>query len=155
MSRSTTMNLNHLGVQTADLDNCLEWYLEFFDAKKNWELGQFSELTLRRLPGIRRLVEISVGGARIHLFDRAGHSGAQPDPNGFVFQHACISVSSPEELTDMRRKWIDLYDSGRFSFASAEQPTEIVVDDDGVQSLYLLDVNGLEYELSYVPNGDR
>lgn len=149
------MNLHHLGVQTADLDNCLKWYLEFFDAKKNWELDQFSELTLRRLPGIRRLVEISAGGARIHLFDRVGHSGAQSDPNGFAFQHACISVSSPEELADMRRKWIDLYDSGRFSFASAEQPTEIVVDDDGVQSLYLLDVNGLEYELSYVPNGDR
>jgi catechol 2,3-dioxygenase-like lactoylglutathione lyase family enzyme len=155
MTRSAGMKLHHLGVQTADLNNCLEWYLEFFGAEKRWELDQFSELTLSRLSGIRRLVEISAGDVRIHLFDRAGHSQTQPEPNGFAFQHACVSVSSPEELADMRRKWIELYDSGRFSFASAEQPTKIVVDDDGVQSLYVLDVNGLEYEISYVPDGDR
>ncbi|GAB3501196.1 VOC family protein [Amycolatopsis cihanbeyliensis] len=155
MPRSAGMKLHHLGVQTTDIDNCLEWYLEFFGAQKEWQLDHFSELTQRRLPGIRRLVEISAGDVRIHLFDRAGHSEMQPDPNGFIFQHVCVSVSSPEELGEMRSKWIELYESGRFSFASTEQPTEIVVDDEGVQSLYVYDVNGLEYEISYMPEGTR
>lgn len=147
--------IHHLGVQTADLDNCLSWYLEFFDAEKKWELDKFSDLTVSRLPGIRRLIEIAVGDVRIHLFDRAGHNEKPADPEGFVFQHACITVASPAELAVRRRKWIELYESGRFAFARADQPTDIVVDDDGVHSLYLFDVNGLEYELTYIPDGDR
>ncbi|MEU5019256.1 VOC family protein [Streptomyces angustmyceticus] len=144
-----------MGVQTADLDNCFDWYQEFFDAEKKWELDRFSELTLSRLPGIRKLIELAVGEIRLHLFDRAGHNGRTADDDGFVFQHVCIQVATPQELAERRRRWIELYESGRFTFARPEMPTEIVVDDDGVQSLYLLDVNGLEYELSYIPDGHR
>ncbi|MEU6059812.1 VOC family protein [Streptomyces sp. NPDC047097] len=147
--------IHHLGVQTADLDNCCEWYLEFLGAEKKWELDRFSDLTLSRLPGIGRLVEIAVGDLRLHLFDRSGHTGETPHEEDFQFQHVCLTVDAPEELEAVRDRWNALYDSGRYRFVREERPTEIVVDDDGVWSLYLYDVNGLEFEFTYVPEGDR
>jgi hypothetical protein len=54
-----------------------------------------------------------------------------------------------------RDRWLALRDSGRYHFATDEPPTDIVTDADGVQSCYILDVNGLEFELTYVPGGDR
>ncbi|MFF7638211.1 VOC family protein [Kitasatospora sp. NPDC008050] len=155
MNQPVTPRIHHLGVQTADLDNCLAWYLEFFGAEQKWELDKFSELTLSRLPGIRRLIEVAAGGVRFHLFDRADHNGVLPDANGFQFQHACLQVAEPQELEVARRRWIELYESGRYTFARPDQPTEIVVDSDGVHSLYVYDVNGLEYEFTFIPEGDR
>ncbi|MFD4504126.1 VOC family protein [Streptomyces sp. NPDC058457] len=155
MNQPIKVRLHHLGVQTSDIENCLSWYLDFFHATQKWELDQFSELTLSRLPGIRRLIEVAAGDIRFHIFDRADHNGRIPDENSYQFQHACIAVSTPEEIAEIRRHWIDLYDSGRYTFARPDGPTDIVVDSDGVMSLYLYDVNGLEYEFSYVPEGDR
>ncbi|MFF4032646.1 VOC family protein [Streptomyces sviceus] len=155
MNQPTKARLHHLGVQTSDIDNSLKWYIDFFRATEKWELDQFSELTLSRLPGIRRLVEVAVGELRFHLFDCADHNGRVPDESAYQFQHACIEVSTPEEIAEIRGHWIDLYRSGRYSFARADGPTDIVVDSDGVMSLYIYDVNGLEYEFTYVPEGDR
>jgi catechol 2,3-dioxygenase-like lactoylglutathione lyase family enzyme len=146
--------VHHVGIQTADLDNCVNWYIAFFGGEKKWALDRFSELTTSRLPGIGRLVEVAVGDIRFHLFDRAGHNRAIPDPVGFQFQHVCIQVDTAEELRHVRDRWTLLYESGRFSFAHDEAPTDIVVDSDGVESLYLYDVNGLEFEFSFLP-GDR
>ncbi|WP_329082489.1 VOC family protein [Streptosporangium sp. NBC_01469] len=145
--------IHHLGVQTADLDNCLAWYQEFLGAEKKWEIDRFSDLTLNRLPGIGRLIEIVVGDMRLHLFDRADHSRNQADENGYLFQHVCIQVDMPDNLIAKRRQWIDLYKSGHYKFVRPDLPTEIVVDDNGVQSFYFYDVNGLEYELAYIPDG--
>lgn len=148
--------IHHLGVQTDDLRNCLDWYVEFFGAEVKWDLDRFSELTRSRLPGIGKLVEVAVGtGLRFHLFDRSAHSGRVPDSEGFQFQHVCLQVDGPAQLDAVRRRWWRLHDSGRFSFVRDEPPTPVVVDDDGVHSLYLLDVNGLEFEFTYVPDGPR
>lgn len=153
--RTAVPHIDHVGVQTADLENCLGWYLEFFGAEKKWELDRFSDLTLSRLPGIGRLVEVAVGDLRFHLFDRSGHDRRVPPEESYQFQHVCLRVDSPEELTAARNRWTELYDSGRFSFVRKDPPTDIVADDDGVLSLYLFDVNGLEYEFSHVPEGLR
>ncbi|WP_329235025.1 VOC family protein [Streptomyces sp. NBC_00111] len=148
--------LHHVGVQTGDLDNCLAWYQEFFGCRPNWTLDAFSDLTLSRLPGITRLTELAVAGLRFHLFERTGHDDAVPGGNTRQFQHICLSTGSAEELRAWRDRWIHLYDSGRYTFAGDEQPTDIVIDADGVQSCYVLDVNGLEFEFTYVPpGGDR
>ncbi|MBW1600572.1 VOC family protein [Streptomyces sp. JJ66] len=147
--------IHHVGVQTADLENSITWYQEFFGAEKRWELDHFSDLTLSRLPGIGRLVELAVGDLRFHLFDRAGHTRRVPPAESFQFQHVCLRVDTPAELETARDRWLRLYRSGRFTFASSEQPTDIVIDDDGVRSLYVLDVNGLEYEFAHVPEGSR
>lgn len=155
MKQLEKLRIHHVGVQTADLDNCLSWYLEFFGGERKWELDRFSPLTLSRLPGIGRLAEVAVGDFRFHLFDRAGHTGLQPGADGFLFQHICIQVDTPEELETVRRRWTDLYESGRYTFAVPDRPTEIVIDDDGVRSLYLYDVNGLEFEFSHLPEGPR
>lgn len=147
--------IHHLGVQTADLGNCVSWYQDFFGCKQNWTLDRFSELTLSRLPGIVRLVEMAADDTRFHLFERDGRGGPVPDPDSAQFQHVCMSTPSPEKLRQWHELWTELYESGRYHFARNDQATDIVTDDDGVQSFYLYDVNGLEFEFTYLPDGDR
>jgi hypothetical protein len=125
--------------------------MDFHEAKLMWTLDRFSELTLRRLPGIRELTEVAIGDVRIHLFERAGRE-FDPTRSSVQFQHLCFGVSAPEELDVIRRRWIELYESGHYTFALDEQPTDIVTDDDGVQSFYAYDVNGLEFEFTFVPS---
>ncbi|MFI6505381.1 VOC family protein [Nonomuraea typhae] len=139
---------HHVGVQTDDLDNCLNWYLDYFDAESSWRLDRFSELTLDRLPGIAELVEVRVGDVRFHLFDRSAHNRQQPPAAGFQFQHVCMAVDTAAELVELRRRWYELYESGKYVFARPDPPSDIVTDADGTQSLYVLDVNGLEFEFT-------
>ncbi|OLZ43653.1 dioxygenase [Amycolatopsis keratiniphila subsp. nogabecina] len=147
----TVLSVHHVGVQTDHFENCLNWYLDFFEAEQIWQLDRFSRLTLRRLPGIRRLTEVTAGGVRFHLFDRVTHTGKTPSPDDFLFQHVCLVVDGAEELSRIRLRWLKLYKSGRYKFMLPDPPTEIVTDADGIQSLYLFDVNGLEFEFTYVP----
>src|SRR5215207_1162809 len=102
---------HHIGIQTADLDNCLAWYSDYFGARKTWTLDTFSALTLSRLPGITRLTEVLVGDDRL------------PGGNAVQFQPSCLAADSPEELQSWRSRWVDLYDSGRYHFARPDQPT--------------------------------
>ncbi|MEQ4724234.1 VOC family protein [Nonomuraea sp. B19D2] len=146
---------HHVGVQTDDLDNCLNWYLDYFDAKLSWQLERFSGLTLDRLPGIAGLIEVRVGDVRFHLFDRSAHNRQQPPAVGFQFQHVCLAVDSADELRELRRRWHELHESGKYVFARPDLPSDIVTDADGIQSLYVLDVNGLEFEFTYVPGSPR
>lgn len=146
---------HHVGVQTSDLDNSLAWYRDFLGLEPSWTLTRFSELTRRRLPGIRRLTELVVGGVRVHLLERDSRAAPPPGAAVVAFQHVCVSLDAPEHLQTLRRRWVELYASGRYAFALPDQPSEIVVDDDGVHSFYALDVNGLEFEFTHVPSGGR
>ncbi|OZV77357.1 dioxygenase [Micromonospora echinospora] len=146
------LRFHHLAVQTTDLNNSVSWYRDYLGAEQVWSLDDFSELTRSRLPGIRAMAEVAVGDIRIHLFERPG-GAADPATSRSQFQHLCIRVRSVEELAAMRQRWTDLRSTGRYSFALDEQPTDIVTDSDGVQSFYTYDVNGLEFEFTYMPSG--
>ncbi len=143
---------HHVGIQTNDFDNCVAWYQDFLGCQREWTLDRFSELTRSRLPGIRILTELSLGDLRLHLFERPGKL-ADPAESATEFQHFCLCVDAPEDLERLRLRWIELYESGKYEFALDEPPTDVVTDDDGVQSFYAYDVNGLEFEFTYVPNG--
>lgn len=143
-------DLHHLAVETADLDNCVAWYTEFFGGTAAWTLGKFSDLTRSRLPGIVRLTEVVAAGTRFHLFTRSA-AYTQPQPDMPQFQHVCVTAGTAAELEEWRNRWQRLFASGRYVFARSDPPTEIVVDDDRVSSFYLYDVNGLEYEFTHVP----
>ncbi|WP_338315594.1 VOC family protein [Streptomyces bohaiensis] len=142
--------LHHLAVETADLDNCVAWYVEFFGGTASWSLDTFSHLTRDRLPGIGRLTEVVAVGVRFHLFTRSA-TYTRPHPDTLQFQHVCLTAATAEELRRWRDRWQELYASGRYVFARPEPPSEIVVDSDGVSSFYLYDVNGLEYEFTHIP----
>jgi catechol 2,3-dioxygenase-like lactoylglutathione lyase family enzyme len=142
---------HHVGVQTNDLANSIAWYAEFFGARECWSLSTFSELTHSRLPGIRRLTELSVGDVRVHLFERPGRVAPAPRESVTQFQHVCMAVDSPDDLTTLRERWIALFQSGRFHYSVNEEPTPVVIDSDGVRSFYAYDVNGLEFEFTCVP----
>jgi catechol 2,3-dioxygenase-like lactoylglutathione lyase family enzyme len=143
---------HHIAVQTNDLDNCAVWYQDFFGCRPSWSLEKFSELTHSRLPGIVRLVELVVGDVRVHLFERPGRSAPPPGESVVAFQHLCMAAGSSEELVAWRQRWLALFASGRYTFVLADQPTEIVTDADGTQSFYAYDVNGLEFEFTYLPS---
>lgn len=147
-------SFHHVGVETTDLANCAAWYRAFFGARQSWSLNKFSDLTQSRLPGIRQLVELVAGNVRIHLFERDGRA-AVPGESVSQFQHVCLAVSRAEDLDTLRERWIDLYNSGQFRFAVADQPTPLVADHDGVLSFYAYDVNGLEFEFTHVTRRAR
>lgn len=148
--RSPALGLHHIGIQTEDLANSVDWYRSFFGCEQQWSLSRFSELTLRRLPGIRTLVELSAAGLRFHLFERPGRT-TDPTVSSIGYQHVCISVDRPADLTVLRERWLQLYHSGRYRFPAVEPATDVVADADGVLSFYAYDVNGVEFEFTFVP----
>jgi len=155
-ARRLTPRLHHIAIQTRDLENSKAWYGDFFGCHVSWSLSSFSPLTLSRLPGIVSLVEMAVGDIRFHLFERNGDCVPHSAANGIQFQHICIAVDSHSELASWRQRWLDLFASGRYVFALRDAPTEIVVDADGVESFYAFDVDGLEFEVTFVPSaGDE
>lgn len=142
---------HHVGIQTNDLENCVSWYEDFLGCRPSWSLDRFSELTRSRLPGIRVLTEMVLGDVRLHLFERPGRAADQGE-SAIQFQHFCFCVSAAEDLVRLRQRWMELFESGQYSFALDEQPTDVVTDSDGVQSFYAYDVNGLEFEFTYLPS---
>ena len=142
--------LHHLAVETADVDNCVAWYTDFFGGTAVWALDTFSDLTRDRLPGITRLTEVMAADTRFHVFTRSA-AYTPPRPDTLQFQHVCMTAASASELKEWRDRWQQLFASGGYVFARPEPPTEIVVDDDGVSSFYAYDVNGLEYEFTHIP----
>lgn len=148
--RALQAGLHHLAVETADLDNCVAWYTEFFGATAAWTLDTFSDLTRERLPGITRLTEVVAAGIRFHVFSRSAPY-APPHPDTLQFQHVCMTAATAGELRQWRDRWQRLFASERHVFARPDPPTEIVVDSDGVSSFYAYDVNGLEFEFTHIP----
>lgn len=148
--RTTFERLHHVGVQTSNLENCIAWYGDFFSAITTWALNEFSELTKSRLPGISRLVELRAGPIRFHVFNVSPGPGKAVPTRYDQFQHCCFEVRSADMLVHWRARWFELFNSGRYMFASAEPATEIVEDAEGVRSFYALDVNGLEYEFTWL-----
>lgn len=144
--------IDHVGVQTMDLDNAVGWYQEFLGCTVSWELTDgFSDLSRQRLPGLARVVEVAVGDIRLHLFTRDAGAHEPPAAEVNQFQHLGIRVSSPQELRLWRDRWVELYQSGRYTFIRTEPATEIDIDGEGMQSFYVYDVNGLEIEFSWLP----
>ncbi len=145
--------IHHLAVQTADFEQSVAWYREFFGCETSWTLAEFSDLTIGRLPGITRLAELTVGRLRFHVFSRGAGFDQPPPKDTQQFQHVCLDAGSADLLAAWRDRWQGVYDSGRYAFAIDEPATEIVVDAEGVQSFYCRDVNGLEFEFTYDPAG--
>lgn len=146
------MHVHHIGVQTADIDATLEWYTEFFQrGTTNWTLDRFSELTRSRLPGISRLVEFQIDNVRFHFYDRE-HIDQDARVPGPMFQHCGLAVPSADALPRYRQRWFEVARSGRFTAPLWSDPSEVVFDQDGVGSLYVEDINGLEIELTYIPD---
>lgn len=102
---------NHIAIQTDDVDSTVRWYKEFLGATEEWMLDTFSPLTHKRLPNIRKLVELKAGEVRFHVFDRVGHTQERPGLLDFQFQHIGIEVDRPEQLSELREHWLRVRDS--------------------------------------------
>jgi len=150
------LRFHHVAIETVDLANTVNWYLTFFPGiRLNWEQDQFSSLTHERLPRITKLVELQVSNIRFHFFERIGVTHSHPPRNVTAFQHFCFQVPTPQDLNSYRLRWFDLRYSGIYNFTHDETATDIVVDQNAVASFYFLDVNGLEFEMTYVPEEMR
>jgi catechol 2,3-dioxygenase-like lactoylglutathione lyase family enzyme len=146
-----TPRIHHVAIQTSDIENCKFWYEEFFGCEMSWSQTRFSALTLRRLPGIRKLVEMKLGNMCFHLFELSGSSTSCTPRQALQFQHVCILIGSEAELMNWRNRWLELLASGRYRFVLPDPPTEIVTDADGSKSFYAFDINGLEFEFTFQP----
>ncbi len=140
--------LDHIAIQTDDYDNTVSWYKEFFSCREAWDRTweQLPAGIQKRMPLCTRLVELKVDEVRFHVFDiKEGY--ALPSERALQYQHFGIVVDTVERLHDLREKWIQLYDSGRFRFKTTDQPTDFIPSPGDMQCFYARDPNGLEFEV--------
>lgn len=141
---------DHIAIQTDDFENTVTWYKEFFLCEQKWTLTKFSELTLKRLPSITKLVELQTGNFRFHIFDVKNDNKSVPN-DALQYQHFCVQVPKIGQLEELRNRWLNLYESGLYTFKKDDPLTDIVTDKDGISVFYCYDVNGLEIEIMYTP----
>jgi catechol 2,3-dioxygenase-like lactoylglutathione lyase family enzyme len=154
ITHSAALSIDHVAVETPDLESSIKWYIDFFGGRLTWRLKTFSPQSTQRLPELAEVVEISCETVRFHLFTRASDYAPPTRTQPAVqFQHVCLSVSSPTFLCAWREKWFEVYNSGRYSYARVDPATEVDIDPDGNQSFYCHDINGLEFEFAYSPGG--
>jgi catechol 2,3-dioxygenase-like lactoylglutathione lyase family enzyme len=137
------MKFDHVGIQVCKLDECIPWYKAVFNAKEVWTLREFSELTLRRLPGIIALTEIQSNEIKLHLFERGKLISS--DDRITKFQHVAINVERKGRLYDLQQ----LAFSTNERLGLSSEVSEIVWDKNGVGSLYLADPDGNEFEITH------
>ena len=141
---------DHIAIQTDDFENTVRWYKNFFSCEENWTLTSFSDLTLKRLPSITKIVELQVGSLKFHIFDINGDNSTVTS-NAIQYQHVCVEVPDIDRLKEIRNRWLNLYQSGIYKFKKNEFATDIVTDKDGISVFYCFDVNGLEFEVMHKP----
>jgi catechol 2,3-dioxygenase-like lactoylglutathione lyase family enzyme len=141
-------SLHHIAAIVRSADRSARWYTEVFGLRVNWTLTAFSDLTLKRLPGLTRIDELVADGIRVHLMEVRDASAGPADVSAAAFQHACLSVGSPDELAALHARSREAAESGDHA---AAPPSEIIVDADGVASFYLSDPDHLEWEITCVP----
>lgn len=150
------MFFDHLAIQVCNsrLETTVSWYEDFFACRKVWQQStDFQDLTLQRLPGLTSIVELTSKNFRFHIFSREIEDIVRD--NHLQFHHLGFSVNTSEEIDDIRDNWLRIHASNKYSYYSKTYVTEKIVDEIGVESIYFTDINGLEYELTYVPNECR
>jgi len=148
------LRIDHIAIQASNLAQSESWYCDLFGLERRWELTSFADRTKKRLPGIQRLVELAAGDIRLHIFDRSrDETPWSLDERAPQFQHIAVAFASIDELHEVRKRWVELYSSGRYTFALDEQPTAVSSDGDGVSSFYAFDLDGLEIEFVHVADG--
>ena len=144
--------LDHVGIQTADFDNTVRWYKDFFECAETWSrtAEQLPVAIRRRMPLSTRLVELKKNGVRFHVFDMVKEEKIPPRQLVHL-EHYCVEVDTLKELLALRQRWIDLFESQNYIFSRDDMPTEIISSSDGMQGFYAHDPNGIEIEAFYLP----
>ncbi len=144
--------LDHVGIQTADFDNTVKWYKDFFECEEIWSrtIEQLPVPIQNRMPLSSKLVELCKNDLRFHIFDIVTEHVQQPK-NALHMEHFCVEVETFEELIELRERWISLFKSGAYTFVRDDMPTEIIPSSAGMQGFYAHDPNGIELEAFYLP----
>jgi hypothetical protein len=146
------MIFDHLAIQVLNgqVENTVKWYMDFFKCKKIWQQSSdFEDLTRRRLIGIDTIVELKSSFFRFHIFSRPINNSTVD--HYIQYHHIGFSVDKSSKLTKLIQQWHDLRLSNKYTFYKDAYVTEHIKDTIGVESIYFTDVNGLEYEVTYVP----
>lgn len=147
------MKFDHLAIQipVGSLNNTILWYTDFFDCKQNWsQYSDFQPLTRQRIPGIKSIVELESRLFCFHLFE-SSEIHEKVLKNHIQNHHLGFSVKTSNEIDQIIEKWNKLYQSQRYLFVQNAYITNKIRDSVGVESAYFTDVNGLEFEITYVP----
>lgn len=151
---SVDIQFDHLAYQVENLNLTIDWYTKMFNARINWRVNRgFSKTTTSRLPGIRSLVELQVGGMKWHIFDRANVKTTFVSPTERPeYQHVSVKVANHKMLYQMYQSWWALLNEFRSAYLDINRPekefcTNIIEEMDGSKAFYCLDLNGVEIEI--------
>lgn len=145
--------LDHIGIQTNNFENTVKWYEDFFGCKQMWykKKEDLPEAIQRRMPLAYQLVELQKNDLKFHVFDLENPEYATQPKNALFMEHFCVEVETFEELKDLRKHWISLFESGNYTFQRENMPTEIIPSSHGMQGFYAHEPNGIELEVFYLP----
>ncbi len=142
-----TPNFNHIAIQTDDVDSTIWWYERFVGATVEWSLDTFSPLTNARLPGIKKLVELKAGDRAVSCLRPGRAQPGRPASARFSVparrRHRRAARPARGAARALAGSCVSRPTSGG---TTTSRPSDIVSDPDGMQSLYVLDPNGLEFE---------
>lgn len=145
----TGIRFHHVALPCRDLPTTISWYHDLLGCEPAWETSEFAVSTRQRIPGITRMAELRLAGLRLHIYETR-----QPDPPA-AGQHFCLAVPDAEALSAVRQRaallaGAPLRISAPPDAARGGWP-EVVIDADGVRSIYLTDPDANEFEVTFIP----
>lgn len=142
------IQLHHVGIRCNNCEESARFFVELFGAEISCLVTQFMPLSLKREPGLSKLIDLWVGDVRIHLFETTTVDSVLLPP-GLQVQHICFALDSFAALQGCVSKYCALKSSELILPAVPfAEPSEFQLRPDGSIVVYVRDPDGNEIELT-------
>jgi catechol 2,3-dioxygenase-like lactoylglutathione lyase family enzyme len=134
----------HVALEVQDAERSLRFYADIFGAveKNHWE---------SRIPGIRRIIFIDLGGVVIELLEREGDKGQYHDHGDAGIKHLCLRVRNLEAVMAMVERLgtkvvsgIMTIDRSKYEPVLSDETMDL---DKGIKRAVVSDPDGIHIEL--------
>lgn len=146
------LKLDHIAIQTNDFDNTISWYKDFLACEEKWykKREELPVAIQNRMPYSSQLMELQTSEIRFHIFDIVVPFSEQ-SRKALQIEHYCLEVDTLDELHQLRSRWIELFQSGKYSFMRNDMVSEVIPSSHGMNGFYAHDPNGIELEIFHLP----
>jgi glyoxylase I family protein len=136
--------LEHVALEVQDAERSLRFYADLFGAVETnqWE---------SKLPGIRRIIFMNLGGTVIELIERGGEKERFQDRGDAGIKHLCLRVTNLQAMMAMVERLGVKVQSGpvvidRSKYEPALSDGTLDLDK-GIKRAVVLDPDGIQIEL--------
>ena len=136
--------LEHVALEVQDAEGSLRFYADVFGAVETnrWE---------SKMPGIKRIIFMNLGGAVIELVERGGAKERYQDRGDAGIKHLCLRVTNLKAVMAMVERLgikvesgIVVIDRAKYEPALSDGTMDL---DKGIKRAVVLDPDGIQIEL--------